>query len=291
MSSRPEPATASPESLTDAGRAPQAASVAPVLEVNNIEVIYEDVILVLRGLSLTVGEGQVVAVLGSNGAGKSTTLKAISGLLYSEHGEVTEGDIVYRGRKITHADPSAIVRMGISLVMEGRRVFEHLTVHDNLVAGAYTRKGGQVGADLDLVYEFFPLLAERRTQQAGYLSGGEQQMLAIGRALMSRPKLMMLDEPSLGLAPLLVAEIFERIRALNQELGTTVLLVEQNARRALEVADHAYVMENGRIVLDGPAAELAANPDVQEFYLGLSEGGARKSYRAVKHYKRRKRWL
>ncbi|MDQ3944593.1 MAG: ABC transporter ATP-binding protein [Actinomycetota bacterium] len=292
MSSRPEPATASPGSLTDAGRAPQAAaSVAPVLEVNNIEVIYEDVILVLRGLSLTVGEGQVVAVLGSNGAGKSTTLKAISGLLYSEHGEVTEGDIVYRGKKITHAEPSGIVRMGISLVMEGRRVFEHLTVHENLVAGAYTRKGGQVGDDLDLVYEFFPRLAERRTQQAGYLSGGEQQMLAIGRALMSRPKLMMLDEPSLGLAPLLVAEIFERIRALNQELGTTVLLVEQNARRALEVADHAYVMENGRIVLDGPAAELAANPDVQEFYLGLSEGGARKSYRAVKHYKRRKRWL
>ena len=180
--------------------------------------------------------------------------------------------------------------MGISLVMEGRRVFEHLTVHENLSTGAYTRRSG-VAEDLDLVYEFFPRLKDRRTQQAGYLSGGEQQMLAIGRSLMSKPKLMMLDEPSLGLAPLLVEEIFGRVKALNAEIGTTVLLVEQNARRALEIADHAYVMENGRIVLEGPAAELASNPDVQEFYLGLSEGGARKSYREVKHYKRRKRWL
>ena len=291
MASPPEQ-PAGPGNLTEAhpsGRAGTAT--APVLEVNNVEVIYEDVILVLRGLSLAVGEGQVVALLGSNGAGKSTTLKAISGLLPSEHGEVTEGQVLYQGRKITHVDPARIVRLGISLVMEGRRVFEHLTVHENLVAGAYTRRGGEVAADLDLVYGFFPRLAERRNQQAGYLSGGEQQMLAIGRALMSKPRLMMLDEPSLGLAPLLVAEIFERIRALNQELGTTVLLVEQNARRALEIADHAYVMENGRIVLEGPAAELASNPDVQEFYLGLSEGGARKSYRDVKHYKRRKRWL
>ena len=262
----------------------------PVLEINNIEVIYEDVILVLRGLSLSVPEGEIVALLGSNGAGKSTTLKAVAGLLSSEHGEVTQGNVVYQGRKITRANPAEIVRMGISLVMEGRRVFEHLTVHENLTTGAYTRRSGVAG-DLDLVYESFPRLKDRRNQQAGYLSGGEQQMLAIGRSLMSKPKLMMLDEPSLGLAPLLVEEIFGRVKSLNTEIGTTVLLVEQNARRALEIADHAYVMENGRIVLEGPAAELASNPDVQEFYLGLSEGGVRKSYREVKHYKRRKRWL
>jgi len=269
---------------------PRPAAGGPVLEINNIEVIYEDVILVLRGLSLSVPEGKIVALLGSNGAGKSTTLKAVAGLLYSEHGEVTQGTIVYEGKKITRSNPADIVRAGISLVMEGRRVFEHLTVHENLLTGAYTRRSG-IGEDLDLVYDFFPKLRDRRTQQAGYLSGGEQQMLAIGRSLMSKPKLMMLDEPSLGLAPLLVEEIFGRIRALNNEIGTTVLLVEQNARRALEIADHAYVMENGRIVLEGPSAELASNPDVQEFYLGLSEGGARKSYRDVKHYKRRKRWL
>jgi branched-chain amino acid transport system ATP-binding protein len=262
----------------------------PVLEINNIEVIYEDVILVLRGLSLSVPEGRIVALLGSNGAGKSTTLKAVAGLLPSERGEVTQGSVVYEGKNITRSNPAEIVRLGISLVMEGRRVFEHLTVHENLSTGAYTRRSG-VGEDLDLVYEFFPRLKDRRTQQAGYLSGGEQQMLAIGRSLMSKPKLMMLDEPSLGLAPLLVEEIFGRVKALNAEIGTTVLLVEQNARRALQIADHAYVMENGRIVLEGPAAELATNPDVQEFYLGLSEGGARKSYREVKHYKRRKRWL
>jgi branched-chain amino acid transport system ATP-binding protein len=262
----------------------------PVLEINNIEVIYEDVILVLRGLSLSVPEGKIVALLGSNGAGKSTTLKAVAGLLPSEHGEVTQGNVVYQGKTITRSNPAEIVRSGISLVMEGRRVFEYLTVHDNLTTGAYTRRSG-VAADLDLVYGYFPRLKDRRTQQAGYLSGGEQQMLAIGRSLMSKPKLMMLDEPSLGLAPLLVEEIFGRIKALNTEIGTTVLLVEQNARRALQIADHAYVMENGRIVLEGAAAELASNPDVQEFYLGLSEGGARKSYRDVKHYKRRKRWL
>ena len=262
----------------------------PVLEINNIEVIYEDVILVLRGLSLNVPEGQIIALLGSNGAGKSTTLKAVAGLLPSEHGEVTQGNVVYQGRKITKANPAEIVKLGISLVMEGRRVFEHLTVHENLQTGAYTRRSG-VSDEIDLVYEYFPRLKDRKNQQAGYLSGGEQQMLAIGRSLMSKPKLMMLDEPSLGLAPLLVEEIFGRIKALNSEIGTTVLLVEQNARRALEIADHAYVMENGRIVLEGPAAELASNPDVQEFYLGLSEGGARKSYRDVKHYKRRKRWL
>jgi branched-chain amino acid transport system ATP-binding protein len=269
---------------------PQADASGALLSINNIEVIYEDVILVLRGLSIDVAEGSIVALLGSNGAGKSTTLKAVSGLLPSEHGEVTEGDIVYQGQKITHLDAATIVRRGISLVMEGRRVFEHLTVHENLLAGAYTRRGS-VSDEVDLVYTYFPRLKDRRNGLAGYLSGGEQQMLAIGRALMAQPKLMMLDEPSLGLAPLAVAEIFERVQTLNQDLGTTVLLVEQNARRALQIAHHAFVMENGRIVLEGPAAELAANPDVQEFYLGLSESGARKSYRDVKHYKRRKRWL
>ena len=279
-----------PEARQEPGPRPDRTG-KPVLEINNIEVIYEDVILVLRGLSLSVGEGRIVALLGSNGAGKSTTLKAVAGLLPSEHGEITQGAILYQGRRINRANPAEIVRMGISLVMEGRRVFEHLTVAENLLAGAYTRRGGEMAEDVDLVYQLFPPLKERRTQQAGYLSGGEQQMLAIGRSLMSKPKLIMLDEPSLGLAPLLVSEIFERIRALNQELGTTVLVVEQNARRALEIADHAYVMENGRIVLEGPAAELASNPDVQEFYLGLSEAGTRKSYRDVKHYKRRKRWL
>ncbi|MDP8957681.1 MAG: ABC transporter ATP-binding protein [Actinomycetota bacterium] len=261
-----------------------------VLEVNNIEVIYEEVILVLRGLSLQVPEGRIVALLGSNGAGKSTTLKAISGLLPSEDGEVTDGDISYRGQPITHRDPAQIVRMGISLVMEGRRVFEHLTVQENLRVGAYARQGS-LDDDLELVYGYFPPLRDRQAQDAGYLSGGEQQMLAIGRALMGRPQLLMLDEPSLGLAPLLVGEIFGIVQRLNRELGTTVLLVEQNARRALEIADHGYIMENGRIVLEGPAAELAENPDVQEFYLGLTESGGRRSYREVKHYKRRKRWL
>ncbi len=282
-----EPAAAQ---ATEPGARPEPGPGGNVLEINNIEVIYEDVILVLRGLSLAVGEGKVVALLGSNGAGKSTTLKAVAGLLSTEHGEVTQGTVLYQGRPIHRLNAAALVRLGISLVMEGRRVFEHLSVHENLLAGAYTRSGG-VSDDLDLVYGFFPRLKERRSGLAGYLSGGEQQMLAIGRSLISRPKLMMLDEPSLGLAPLLVAEIFERIKALNAELGTTVLLVEQNARRALEIADQAYVMENGRIVLEGPAAELASNPDVQEFYLGLSESGTRKSYRDVKHYKRRKRWL
>jgi branched-chain amino acid transport system ATP-binding protein len=282
-----EPAAAQ---ATAPGARPEPGPGANVLDINNIEVIYEDVILVLRGLSLAVGQGQIVALLGSNGAGKSTTLKAVAGLLPTEHGEVTEGNIIYEGRPIHRLNAAAIVRLGISLVMEGRRVFEHLSVHENLLSGAYTRRSG-VSEDLDLVYGFFPRLKERRTGHAGYLSGGEQQMLAIGRSLMSKPKLMMLDEPSLGLAPLLVAEIFDRIKALNTELGTTVLLVEQNARRALEIADQAYVMENGRIVLEGPARELASNPDVQEFYLGLSEAGIRKSYRDVKHYKRRKRWL
>jgi branched-chain amino acid transport system ATP-binding protein len=261
-----------------------------VLDLNNVEVIYEEVILVLRGLSMQVPEGRIVALLGSNGAGKTTTLKAICGLLPSEHGEITDGQIMLRGSEITRTNAAQIVRLGISLVMEGRRVFEHLSVHENLVAGAHTRKDSY-GDDLDMVYGYFPRLADLRGRTAGYLSGGEQQMLAIGRALMARPRLMMLDEPSLGLAPMLVAEIFAIVERLNSELGTTVLLVEQNARRALEIAHHGYIMEQGRIVLEGEARDLAENPDVKEFYLGISEGGARRSYRDVKHYRRRKRWL
>jgi branched-chain amino acid transport system ATP-binding protein len=260
-----------------------------MLSLNNVEVIYDDVILVLRGLSLQVPEGKIVALLGSNGAGKSTSLKAVSGLLPSEHGEVTDGSIMFAGQDITRMDAADRVKQGMSLVMEGRHVFEHLTIAENLVAGAYTKR--DTGGDLDEVYSFFPKLADMRNRVAGYLSGGEQQMLAIGRALMSRPKLLMLDEPSLGLAPLLVQEIFGYIKRLNEERGLTVLVIEQNARRALEVADHGYIMEQGRIVLEGPAAELRENPDVKEFYLGLGEEGGRKSYRDVKHYKRRKRWL
>jgi len=262
-----------------------------VLELKNVEVIYEEVILVLRGLSLTVGDGEVVALLGPNGAGKSTTLKAISGLLPSENGEIADGTISYGGAHITHRDAAQIVKLGICQVMEGRRIFEHLTTDENLRAGAFTHRNGSFADDAAMVYEYFPRLKERRRQRAGYLSGGEQQMLAIGRALMAHPKLLMLDEPSLGLAPKLVTEIFEIVHRLNHELRTTILLVEQNARLALDVAHRGYVMEGGRIVLEGPAAVLKANPDVQEFYLGLTESGERKSYRDVKHYKRRKRWL
>ena len=285
---------------TTAGVTPGAASApgggpgvkdSDLLVLNNVEVIYDDVILVLRGLSLGVPEGRIVALLGSNGAGKSTTLKAVSGLLPSERGEVTDGSISFGGEDITRMEPSDRVTRGMSLCMEGRHVFEHLTVAENLVAGAYTRSGKESSSDLDMVYEFFPKLADMRNRIAGYLSGGEQQMLAIGRALMARPKLLMLDEPSLGLAPLLVQEIFGYIKRLNDETGLTVLVIEQNARRALEVADHGYIMEQGRIVLEGPAAELRENPDVKEFYLGLGDEGSRKSYRDVKHYKRRKRWL
>ncbi len=264
----------------------------PLLELNNVEVIYDDVILVLKGLSLQVREGQIVALLGSNGAGKSTTLKAISGLLVPEDGEVTDGSIQYDGVAIQNRDPALIVRRGIFQVMEGRRIFEHLNVDENLRAGGYTlAQGREISAKLDLVYHYFPRLGERKQQVAGFLSGGEQQMLAIGRALMPAPRLMLLDEPSLGLAPLLVQEIFAIIERINQEQGTSILLVEQNARVALRIADHAYIMENGRIVLDGTPAELSENADVREFYLGLTEVGQRKSYRDVKHYKRRKRWL
>jgi branched-chain amino acid transport system ATP-binding protein len=262
----------------------------PLLELDNVEVIYDEVILVLRGLTMAIARGKVVALLGSNGAGKSTTLKAISGLLPSENGAISEGSIRFDGCELRRCDAADIVRKGLSQVMEGRRVFGHLTVEENLIAGAYTRRDGYRD-DIETVYEYFPRLRERRSGNAGYLSGGEQQMLAIGRALMSKPRMLMLDEPSLGLAPILVAEIFEIIQRLNRDLDTTILLVEQNARLALGIADHGYIMENGRIVLNGPAAELRRNRDVQEFYLGLSESGERRSYRDVKHYRRRKRWL
>lgn len=264
---------------------------ADLLTLNNVEVIYDDVILVLRGLSLRVPEGRIVALLGSNGAGKSTTLKAVSGLLPTEHGEVTDGTVTFDGTNVTHLDAAARVKMGMSLCMEGRHVFEHLTVAENLVAGAYYRGGVDIGADLETVYHLLPKLSDLSNSVAGYLSGGEQQMLAIGRALMAKPRLLMLDEPSLGLAPLLVKEIFSFIKRINTEMGLTVLVIEQNARRALEVADHGYIMEQGRIVLEGSAEELRENPDVKEFYLGLGDSGSRKSFRDVKHYKRRKRWL
>jgi branched-chain amino acid transport system ATP-binding protein len=243
-------------------------------------------------MSLQVPKGQIVALLGANGAGKSTTLKAISGLLKSEEGEVTDGSITFLGERIDNADAEAIVRRGIFQVMEGRRVFDELTVHDNLVAGAHTRRSwGDAKRDMETVFRFFPRLVERRHKLAGYLSGGEQQMLAIGRALMARPQLMLLDEPSLGLAPMLVREIFEIIHRINKEEGTTILLVEQNARMALEIADYGYIMESGKIVLDDPVAKLRENEDIKEFYLGLSQVGGKKSFRDVKHYRRRKRWL
>ncbi len=264
----------------------------PLLAVNNIEVIYDHVILVLKGVSLVVPEGGIVALLGANGAGKSTTLKAISGLLRTERGDVTKGSIEFQGQPIDRHDPSEVVRRGIVQVMEGRHVFEHLTVEENLLTGAYTRRNGEsLRRDLDLVYTYFPRLTQRRAVRAGYISGGEQQMLAIGRALMARPKLMLLDEPSMGLAPMLVQEIFEIVNRLNREEHVALLLAEQNATIALRFARQGYVMESGRIVLDGDARTIADNEDIKEFYLGLSGVGQRKSYRDVKHYKRRKRWL
>ncbi len=264
----------------------------PILALNNVEVIYDDVILVLKGMSLEVHEGQIVALLGANGAGKSTTLKAISGLLKGEEGEVTDGSISYMGKTIDAVAPEKRVSMGIVQVMEGRRVFDDLNVDENLYAGAHTRKSrADVKNDMEMVFEYFPRLTERRHTLAGYLSGGEQQMLAIGRALMARPKLMLLDEPSLGLAPLLVKEIFGIIDRINKEEGTTILLVEQNARIALSIADYGYIMENGKIVMDDPVDKLKENEDVKEFYLGLSKVGDKRSYRDVKHYRRRKRWI
>ena len=265
----------------------------PLLSVNNIEVIYDDVILVLKGLSLEVEKGSIVALLGANGAGKTTTLKAISGLLKTEEGEVTDGIITFDDEQINGMEPEKIVRKGIFQVMEGRRVFEDLTAKENLIAAAHTQKCSRSELEdrIDHVYKYFPRLKERENGLAGYLSGGEQQMLVIGRGMMARPKLMMLDEPSLGLSPLLVSEIFEIIVRLNREIGTTILLVEQNARMALNIADHGYIMENGKIVLDDTTEKLKNNEDVKRFYLGIGEGGKKRSYRDVKHYKRRKRWL
>jgi len=261
----------------------------PLLEVNNIEVVYNDVILVLRGLSLAVPKGKIVALLGANGAGKSTTLKAISGLLKSEEGEITRGEVRFAGERLNGIEAHQIVRRGIFQVMEGRRIISDMTCLENLRLGAFTRSDNGVKRDIEMVYDYFPRLKER-TGLAGYLSGGEQQMLAIGRALMARPKLILMDEPSMGLSPLLVKEVFGIIRKLNVDLGITILLVEQNARMALSVASHGYVMEQGKVVLDGSAEQLANNEDVKEFYLG-GHGADRKSFRNLKSYKRRKRWL
>ena len=263
-----------------------------VLRVNNIEVIYDHVILVLKGVSLEVPEGGIVALLGANGAGKTTTIKSISNILGTERGEVTKGSIEFMGEKVDNLSPTELVRRGVVQVMEGRHCFEHLTVEENLLTGAYTRKDGRknIHRDLDLVYSYFPRLKERRKSQAGYTSGGEQQMVAVGRALMARPRVILLDEPSMGLAPQLVAEIFEIVHKLNVQEGVTFLLAEQNTTVALRYATYGYILENGRVVMDGEAASLAENEDVKEFYLGIS-GGNKKSFRDVKHYRRRKRWL
>jgi len=274
----------------------EAASVAStatrILALNNVEVVYDHVILVLKGVSLEVERGGIVALLGANGAGKSTTLKAISNLLHAERGEVTKGSIVFDGEEVKARAPNELVRRGCIQVMEGRHCFEHLTVEENLLTGAYTRRdgGAAVRHDLDLVYSYFPRLRERRNSLAGYTSGGEQQMCAIGRALMSRPKMILLDEPSMGLAPQIVEEIFEIVHRLNEKEGVSFLLAEQNANMALKYARYGYILENGRIVMDGDAKALRENEDVKEFYLGIAEG-KRKSFRNAKHYKRRKRWL
>ena len=263
-----------------------------LLSVNNVEVIYDHVILVLKGVSLEVPEKGIVALLGANGAGKSTTLKAISNLLRAERGDITKGTIEYQGKRVDQLTSAELVKRGVIQVMEGRHCFEHLTVEENLLTGAYTRKDGNaaIQRDLELVYSYFPRLKQRRKTQAGYASGGEQQMVAIGRALMSRPKMILLDEPSMGLAPLLVKEIFEIVERLNREEGVTFLLAEQNTNIALRYASYGYILENGRVVLDGTAKELRENTDVKEFYLGISEG-ERVNFREVKHYRRRKRWL
>lgn len=263
-----------------------------MLRLNNVEVVYNKVLLVLRGVSLDVEEGNIVALLGANGAGKSTTLKAISGLLRAELGEITRGSILFKGEKIHKRDPEYIAGLGIRQVMEGRRLYLHLTTEENLRMGAYLNKDRlDVKRRLSQIYSYFPALVDLRNKVSGYLSGGEQQMLVIGRSLMARPSILMLDEPSLGLAPLVVREILHIIQRINREENIGILLVEQNARAALAVADYAYVMENGRVVLDGPSEKVRENEDVKEFYLGLTGIGEKKSYRDVKHYKRRKRWL
>src|SRR5215510_5452657 len=280
--------------MSAATQARTAASAAAetILTVNNIEVIYDHVILVLKGVSLDVPKGRIVALLGANGAGKTTTLKAISNLLRAERGEVTKGSIEFNGKRIDQLTPNDLVRLGVCQVMEGRHCFQHLTVEENLLTGAFTRSIGraELARDLDLVYQYFPRLRERRNSLAGYTSGGEQQMTAIGRALMARPKMILLDEPSMGLAPQLVEEIFEIVRDLNQKEGVSFLLAEQNTNIALRYADYGYILENGRVVMDGEAKRLRENDDVKEFYLGLSTAG-RKSFRDTKFYRRRKRWL
>ena len=267
-----------------------SAKTETLLEVNNIEVIYNHVILVLKGVSLSVPKGGITALLGGNGAGKTTTLKAISNLLHSERGDVTKGSIHYRGDRVQDLSPEALVKRGVVQVMEGRHCFEHLTVEENLLTGAYTRRDGKTAEALEMVYEYFPRLKMRRKSQAGYTSGGEQQMCAIGRALMSKPETILLDEPSMGLAPQLVEEIFGIVKSLNEKEGVSFLLAEQNTNVALRFAHYGYILESGRVVMDGTAAELRENPDVKEFYLGMSEEG-RKSFRDVRSYRRRKRWL
>jgi len=263
-----------------------------ILSVNNIEVVYDHVILVLKGVSLDVPRGGIIALLGANGAGKTTTLKAVSNLLHAERGEVTKGSILFDGVEVKSLSPNDLVRRGCIQVMEGRHCFAHLTVEENLLTGAFTRRDGKsaIASDLERVYAYFPRLRERRGSTAGYTSGGEQQMCAIGRALMSRPKMILLDEPSMGLAPQIVEEIFEIVKDLNVKVGVSFLLAEQNTNMALRYASHGYILENGRVVMDGAASALAANEDVKEFYLGVA-GDRRKSFRDVKHYKRRKRWL
>ena len=264
----------------------------PLLTVNGIEVIYNHVILVLKGVTLSVPEGKIVALLGGNGAGKTTTLRAVSNLLKGERGEVTKGYVEYRGERIDKLTPADLVKRGVIQVMEGRHCFQHLSIEENLLTGAYTSNAGRAGilADLDKVYAYFPRLKERRNSQSGYTSGGEQQMTAIGRALMARPRMILLDEPSMGLAPQLVGEIFEIVKALNTKEGVSFLLAEQNTNIALRYADYGYILENGRVVMDGEGKSLAENEDVKEFYLGFSSGG-RRSFRDVKSYRRRKRWL
>lgn len=269
--------------------APQTA----LLEVNNIEVVYSDIIQVLRGVSLKVNKGDIVALLGTNGAGKTTTLRAISGLLKPENGHIREGFIKFTGEEITNKLGTHIVKLGAVMVPEGRRVFKHLTVDENIRAGSVTRSDGgeRIRADHQRMYAYFPRLSMIPNRMAGYCSGGEQQMIAIARALMAAPRMLMLDEPSLGLAPLLVKEIFEKIQEINREMGTTILVVEQNARVALDISDYAYIMESGKIVMEGPSSELRNNPDVKEFYMGITRSGGRKSFKEVKSYKRRKRWM
>jgi branched-chain amino acid transport system ATP-binding protein len=264
-----------------------------LLDVNNIEVVYNDIVQVLRGVSLSVADGSIVALLGTNGAGKTTTLRAISGLLKPENGFIKDGYVKFNGKDITNVLGTHVVKLGAVMVPEGRRVFKHLTVDENIRVGSITRRDGSqnIRGDQKLMFEHFPRLARVTNRLAGYCSGGEQQMIAIARELMSAPKMLMLDEPSLGLAPLLVKEIFENIQRINQEMDTTILLVEQNAKMALEISNYAYIMESGKIVLEGPSEELKNNPDVKEFYMGVTQGGGRKSFKEVKSYKRRKRWM